>query len=59
MELFRSLINGRRRFIRREGAETATCALAEDIDRFLRSAGGLYSDSELFLQLNEEPAEDA
>jgi hypothetical protein len=59
--LFHALINGRRRFLRRNNdmESNNACSLAEDVDRFLCVAGGSYKDSELFLQLNEEPVGDA
>jgi hypothetical protein len=60
--MFRAVVNGRRRHLRRVGANNGknepTCALAAAIDRFLVAVGPFYSDAEVFLQLNEEPVED-
>jgi hypothetical protein len=62
VELFRSIVNGRRRYLRRrnvnERMAEAASQLAVSVDVFLRAAGPFYADAEVFLQLNEEPDTD-
>jgi hypothetical protein len=57
VELFRNIVNGRRRYLRRhnanEGMAEPSSQLAAAVDLFLRTAGPFYSDAEVFLQLNE------
>jgi hypothetical protein len=55
VDLFRALINGRRRYLRRVGTNNGegqpACDLAKAVDRFLQAAGPFYSDAEVFLRL--------